>query len=182
MRPLLETQEKEEAKWMNVGKKAEQASVVSWPVFVMPSGATPILVIALVETVERMGPRVEFSSLAGRFRLEGSSALVAAAKVAQELGLVRIERTEVVLTSLGSGFVRASEGKIGIIRAGLSRMEPFRTALELLLSKKRSVSASEVAQRLGAMKEEDVRSLLIEWAISSGLLRYSGKTRQFELA
>jgi hypothetical protein len=170
MRPLLETREED------VGK----ISVASWPVFVMPRDATPILVIALVEAMERLGQGVEFSLLANRFRSAGSSALISGLKIAQELGLLRIDGTEVLITSLGSEFAKASEAKVRIIRSGLSRMEPFRTALHLL-SRSKSVSALEVAESLGVMKERDVLSLLIEWAISSGLLRYNGKTREFQL-
>jgi hypothetical protein len=168
MRQLLETQEK------------SAQTLAGPPVFVMPEDATPILVITLVEAVEKLGPRIEISLLASRFRSVKSSALISGLKVAQELGLIKIESTEAEITGLGSTFMKASDGKIGIIRSGLSRMEPFRTALQLL-SRSKSVSAVEVVESLGVMKERVVLSLLIEWGISSRLLRYNGRTRQFQL-
>ena len=83
----------------------------------------------------------------------------------------------------GIGFARASDGKEGIIRAGLGRVEPFKTALDLL-SKKRVVTTQEVASSLmkrkvifgpTEMNEDFVRTTLIEWGISSALLSYDGK-------
>ncbi|HZW56912.1 MAG TPA: AAA-associated domain-containing protein [Nitrososphaerales archaeon] len=164
-------------------KDIETSGAKSYLSLVMPAEATPILVIALIEAIESMGSRVKFSSLLKRFRPENSANFLSALKVAEELGLVKIGRTEAILTDLGAGFVRASDGKARIIRAGLAKIEPFRTSLELL-SVKRSVSAREIAGHLSmaGINSDTIQSILIEWGISSGLLRYNGASRNFELA
>jgi hypothetical protein len=151
----------------------------SVPYLVMEAEASPLSLIALVESVQYLGPRVKFSSLAQRFR--GMPELASSLKVAQDLGLVTIGRDDVALTSLGEGFAKASDGKIRILRAGLSRIEPFRTSMELL-SRKKSVSSRKIADRLAetGLGEEIINALLIEWGISSGLLTYDGRTREFQ--
>ncbi|MGA8903494.1 MAG: AAA-associated domain-containing protein [Candidatus Bathyarchaeia archaeon] len=107
------------------------------------------------------------------------------------LGLVKSEKGEVSLTEFGLKFQKTSKNKIRIIREQLSRIEPFKTALELS-SKKRFISAGEVAEELTRrdirwhhepeLNEALVKAMLIHWAIYAGLLTYDGKTGKFQKA
>ncbi len=157
--------------------------------FLMPAKATPIKVIGLAEVLEGMELPIEVSSLAHRFHQQTPS-LLSTLGTAEGLGLVKKEGKYVILTDLGLGFLKASDGKISIIRAELRKIEPFKTALELLL-KKSSVSAWEVAESLhhknmfwqqSPEKDEAiVKLLLIEWGIAAELLSYNGKSQQFQI-
>ena len=153
-----------------------------FPFSIIPQRVIPIEVIALTETVEQVGSIV-LSDLARYFSRHSSPHLLSVLKTAQELGLLERRGGIVSITDLGIGFVRASDGKEGIIRAGLGRIEPFKTALELL-SKKKAVTIQEVTSSLMKKKvifgpsqvsEDLVRTTLIEWGISSALLSYDGK-------
>ena len=154
----------------------------------MPAKATPIELIALAEALEDSPS--DAAHLVRRFWGQ-SEDLPSVLKAARQLGFVRRERESILLTDLGRGFVRASDGKIRIIRAGLCRLQPFRATLELLSSKK-SVSADDVHELLcnkdhswrypPNLTKESLQTMLIEWGVSSGLLSYDGKTRRFHLA
>lgn len=160
----------------------EAVPVFYFPVHVMPQRVSPIEVIGLVEAVERAGS-IELSDLVRAFPRKSSPRFLSILKAAQELGLIQREEALVRVTDLGLGFARASDGKEGIIRAALARIEPFKTALALLSTKKKLISAQEVTEALQKKKlllpspidEDFVRTTLIEWGISSGLLTYDGK-------
>jgi hypothetical protein len=163
----------------------EEKPVYYFPVHFMPQKVTPIEVIALTEAVERAGT-IELSELAHLFSRQSSPQFLSILKAVQELGLVQRDGGLVHITDLGLGFARASEGKEGIIRSALGRIEPFKSALELL-SKKKRVTAQEVADVLSKKNsiqsqnnEDFVRTSLIEWGIASSLLTYNGKV--FELS
>ena len=153
----------------------------------MPAKATPIELIALAEALEDSPS--DAAHLVKRFWGQ-SEDLLSVLKAAQQLGFVIRERESILLTDLGLGFVRASDGKIRIIRAGLCRIQPFKATLELL-SRKKSASADEVHDSLYSrdhawrpfdLTKESLQTMLIEWGVSSGLLSYDGKTRRFYLA
>ena len=174
----------------NLGRVLGANQVVN-PVhaILMPTKATPFQVIGLTEALEGMEQPVEVSRLVHRFRGQTPDFL-SVLRAAQELGLVEREKEHVALTNLGLGFLRASDGKIRIIRVGLSRIDPFKTALELL-ARKKYVSAHDVSTALSNKnnfssssleKDDDVATLLIEWGISAELFKYEGKKRRFLLA
>jgi hypothetical protein len=125
---------------------------------------------------------IELSDLARVFARKSAARFLAILKAAQELGLIQRDQAFVRVTDLGLGFARASDGKRGIIRASLARIEPVKTALELL-SEKKGISPRDVTEALqkknlilpSPMSQDFVRTTLIEWGISSGLLAYDGK-------
>ncbi len=169
-------------KQMLVGQRqSEGVPVYYFPVHMMPQRVTPIEVIGLTEAVERAGT-IELSDLARSFQRQSSPHFLSVLKAAQELGLIQREEALVHVTDLGLGFARASNGKEAIIRAGLARIEPFKSALELL-SKKKAVSAQDVGEALlkknlilpSPMSKDFVLASLIEWGIASGLLAYNGR-------
>lgn len=154
-----------------------------FPSHMMPSRATPIEVISLVEAVEHLGGTIKLSDLARLFSRYSTPHSLSVVKAAQKLGLIKRDGDLLSLTDLGLGFARAVDGKESIIRAGLARIEPFKTALELLASKK-SVSPREIGgalckkntllQRLQS-SEDFIRATLIEWGVASKLLSYDGR-------
>ncbi len=169
---------------MLVSQESKQDFVYYFPVHVMPSRVTLVEVTGLVEAVESAGNAIELSDLARLFPRQSSPHLLSILKASQELGLIWREGGLVSITDLGLGFVRATDGKVRIIRAVLARIEPFKTTLELL-SKKKTVSSHEVSEALirkkniilspSQISEDFVRTTLIEWGISSCLLSYNGK-------
>ena len=156
-----------------------QEKMYYFPVHLLPFSATPIEVIGLTEALEA---GMEISYLDRHF---SSIDILSTIKAAEELGLARKEGSFVSLTDLGIGFTKASDGKAGIIRMGLVRVEPFKTMLEIL-KKRKSITPHELSQELEkksallSVSEDSLRTLLIEWGISSSLLDYDGKA--FRLA
>lgn len=153
-----------------------------FPTQMMPSRATPIEVISLAEAVERLGGTIELSDLAKLFARYSTPHSLSVLKAAQELGLIKRDGDVLSLTDLGLGFARAADGKESIIRAGLARIEPFKTTLELLASKK-SVSPREIGDALCKKNtflqrfqtsEDFIRTILIQWGMASKLLSYDG--------
>jgi len=127
-------------------------------------------------------------SLADTLRVDWGvfSALVGAAQV---LGLVQVEKGEVYLTDAPLSLMSTPDAMTKILKGRLSGVEPFRSALELA-AKGKPFTAAEVAAALAnrslewhhlpETNESRVKSLLVDWAINSNLLKYSGKSGTFE--
>ncbi len=104
------------------------------------------------------------------------------------LGLVKVEKGDISLTEFGLKFQKTSKNKVRLLKDQLSKLEPFKTALELVAQKGRT-STTEVAEFLWGkdirwhhtpeINEKLVQTLLIHWAIYAGLLSYNGKTGKF---
>ncbi len=162
----------------------ERKLTYHFPISVMPEGVTLIEVIALAEAVQQKGS-FELSDLARLFSRFSSPHLLSILRATQLLGLIQRDGGVISPTDLGIGFSKASDGKEAIMRAGLRRIEPFKTALELL-SKKKTVTAQEVTETLlkkndiiranQMTNEESVRTILVEWGMSLDLFAYNAKT------
>jgi hypothetical protein len=150
----------------------------------MPAHVRAGQIIGLVEVTGGLGSPIDVSKLADEFGADIAT-LLPILDAGEMLGLVRIEKGDVALTEFGLKFQRTSKNKVRLLRDELTRIEPFKTALELALSKG-SVSAGEIAETLirkrivwhheQEVNEAVVNSLLIHWAIYAGLLQYtSGK-------
>ena len=146
----------------------------------MPNDVTFAEVLGLTEVLGENGSRMPTSATRGR-PVEILS-LLASAKM---LDLVSTEPDgRLLLTNLGLGFLRAEfPEKMGILRVRLSTIEPFKSTLELL-SYKKSVVASEIVRRLSEkystrnFDEKRVLLVLIEWGLSTSLLKYTGSSFQ----
>jgi hypothetical protein len=153
----------------------------------MPGNVRAGQVISLVEVTGGLGSSIDASRLADE--LGGDIAvLLPILDTAELLGLVKSERGDVSLTEFGHKFQKISKNKVKLLTDLLSKIEPFRTAIDLA-SRRGSVSAEEVANALSEMgitwhHEHDlnnslVTTILIHWAIYAGLLNYN-KSGRFE--
>ncbi len=154
---------------------------------IMPGNVRAGQVISLVEVTGGLGASIDVSRLADE--LGGDIAvLLPILDTAELLGLVKSEKGDVSLTEFGQKFQKTSKNKVKLLTDLLSKIEPFRTAVDLA-TKRGSVSAEEVADALSDRgvtwhHEHDlnnalVTTILIHWAIYSGLLNYN-KSRRFE--
>jgi NitT/TauT family transport system ATP-binding protein len=154
----------------------------------MPANVRPGQVIGLVEVTGGLGSRVDVSTLADELG-DDIAVLLPILDAAELLGLVRSAGGEVVLTDFGAEFQKVVKNKVLMLKGNLARLEPFRTALELA-SRKGEVTAREVAEELAIegirlhhkddLNESLVQALLLHWGIRTGLLRYDGRSGEFQ--
>ena len=154
----------------------------------MPANVRAGQIIGLVEVTGGLGSPIDVSKLAYEFG-DDISTLLPILDAGEMLGLVKIERGNVNQTDFGLKFQRTSKHKIRLLKDQLLKIEPFKTAVEMV-SKQGSVSAAEVADALARKKvrwhhehevnETLVNGLLIHWAIYAGILSY--KSERFEKA
>lgn len=156
------------------------------PIF--PANARAGQVIGLVEVTGGLGSVIDVSRLADEFGADLTT-LLPILDAAELLGLVKSEKGDVSLTDFGQKFQKASKNKVKLLKDTLSKIEPFKTALDLA-TKKKSISAREITESLkgrdirwhhkGDINESLIQALLIHWAIYAELLTYSGKTGKFQ--
>ena len=137
-----------------------------------------------------MGSPIELSTLADEFAANIET-LLPIVDTGEMLGLVKSEKGKVSLTEFGSKFQKTTKHKVRLLRDALSKIEPFKTAVELT-TKKKLFSVREIAEALGSkdqrwhhspeLNEALVKALLIHWAIYAGMLKYDGRTGKFQKA
>ena len=155
---------------------------------IMPASVRAGQVIGLVEVTGGLGTVVDASKLAEELGADIAT-LLPILDTAEMFGLVKVEKGDVSLTDFGLKFQKTSKNKLKLLREVLSRIEPFKTALEIG-SVKSTFAADEVAENLlqrgiswhhrQDINESLVQTLLIHWAIYANLLNYNGKNGKFE--
>jgi hypothetical protein len=156
-------------------------------VSVMPGNVRAGQVISLVEVTGGLGTIIDVSRLADELGAD-IAVLLPILDTAELLGLVKSEKGEISLTEFGHKFQKASKNKVKLLTDLLAKIEPFKTAVELA-AKQGSVSAEEVGEVLSErgitwhhepeMNQALLTTILIHWAIYSGLLNYN-KNERFE--
>lgn len=156
----------------------------------MPADVRAGQVIGLVEITGGLGTPIDVAKLSDEFGANLET-LLPILDAGEMLGLVKVDKGDVFLTEFGVKFQKASKQKVRLLREHLTKIEPFKTALELA-SKKESVLANEICDALSErdirwhhtpdLNESLVQALLIHWAIYAGLLSYNGKTGKFQKA
>ncbi len=157
---------------------------------VMPGNVRAGQVIGLVEITGGLGSPIDVSKLADEFGAD-LAVLLPILDTGEMLGLVKVEKGDVSLTDLGLKFQKVAKNKVRMLKDPLSKIEPFRTGLELA-ERNGSFSTAEIAE---ALREKDIRwhhkqevnesllqALLIHWAIYAGIFTYNGKTGKFRKA
>jgi NitT/TauT family transport system ATP-binding protein len=145
-------------------------------------------VMGLVDVAAELGALTDLSRLADELG-DDIDTLLPILDTAEMLGLVEVKKGIVSLTLLGSRFHKARRNKIHLIRERLSRLEPFKTAIDLA-AHAHGLSSAEVASNLAKrgiiwhhepeLNEAAVQGLLVHWAIYAGLLRYNGRSGKFQ--
>lgn len=151
----------------------------------MPAHVRTGQIMGLVDVTAELGTLTDLASLGDELG-DDIDTLLPILDAAEMLGLVEVKKGTVSLTHLGSKFQHTPRNKMHLIKQQISKIEPFKTAVELAAH---SVSSSEVTHVLSErgiiwhhepeLNEAAVHGLLIHWAIYSGLLRYSGKNGKF---
>jgi len=108
-------------------------------------------------------------------------------RAAELLGFVRVEGGDIMLTDLGEKVVKEKRRRREILRERLIKIEPFKTAVELLKDKGEFTFEELVTtlRRKGFLEtegEEELKELnltLIEWGVYSRLFDYSGEEGKF---
>ena len=154
----------------------------------MPAHVRAGQVIGLVEVTGGLGSIIDVSKLADELGADLTT-LLPILDTAEMLGLVRSEKGDVSLTDFGLKFQKMAKNKIRLLKDPLSKIEPFKSALDLV-SKKKSVSAHDIAESLlerdlrwhhkAEINEALIQALLVHWAIYAELLSYNGKTGKFQ--
>jgi NitT/TauT family transport system ATP-binding protein len=153
----------------------------------MPGGVRAGQVIGLVEVAGSFGSRMDIAKMADAMGAD-LAVMLPILDAAQMLGLVRMEKVDLLLTDEGLRFKATSKNKMTQLKAKLAGIEPFRTAMELA-SKSGGATSQDVASSLSRrgvswhydpeLNDTLVHALLISWALSSRLLSYDGKTGRF---
>lgn len=157
---------------------------------VMPGNVRGGQVISLVEITGSIGGKDDIPKLADEMGAD-LAVLLPILDAAEMLGLVRVDKGDVLLTEFGHKFQKTTKNKLMMLKERIATIEPFRTAMELA-PKGKTVTAAQVAETLGEMglkwhyqpeiNESLVRTLLIHWSIYAGLMKYDGKTDKFQRA
>ena len=146
-------------------------------------------VIGLIDITFSLGPSTNLRKLASKFGNDIST-LLPSLDAAEMLGLLKRQNDEIALTDLGLKFQKVPESisKIPLLRDQLSKIEPFRTTLELL-SHERKVRTSDIAKTLGRMNirwdlnrdrnESLIHGILINWGTFAGLFSHNSETEEF---
>jgi NitT/TauT family transport system ATP-binding protein len=154
----------------------------------MPANVRAGQILGLVEIVGGLGSTVDVAKLADEFGANLVT-LLPILDTGEMLGLVKVEKGDISLTEMGLKFQKTSKNKVKLLKDKLSKIEPFRTALELV-AERGSFSTSEITEvlwnrdirwhHMHETNETIVQELLIHWAIYAGLLSYDGKTGKFQ--
>lgn len=155
---------------------------------VMPANVRAGQVLGLVEITGGLGAPIDLSKLADEFGADLVT-LLPIVDAGEMLGLIKVDKGDVILTDFGGKFQKASKQKIRLLKDQLAKIEPFRTALKLATNSKKGVTTGEICEDLlwrdtrwhhnPEVNESLVQALLIHWAIYAGLLSYNGKTGKF---
>ena len=169
-------------------RQLDQRHPQNTPSPVMPANVRAGQVIGLVEVTGGLGSPIDASKLAEEFGADLVT-LLPIIDTGEMLGLIKSERGDVSLTDFGLKFQKLSKNKVSFLKDHISKIEPFRTALELASGKK-YISAHDAAEALQLkdvrwhhkpeLNESIIQSLLIHWAIYAGILTYNGKTGKFQ--
>ena len=152
---------------------------------IMPAHVRTGQIMGLVDVAAELGNLTDLASLADELG-DDIDTLLPILDTAEMLGLVDVKNGIVSLTQLGSKFHHVYRNKIHLIKQQISKIEPFKTALDLAT---RGISSAEITQTLSErgiiwhhepeLNEASVHSLLIHWSIFAGLLKYDGKNGKF---
>jgi hypothetical protein len=169
---------------MDISEEPKRPTVPPRPQ-VMPANVRAGQVLGLVEIVGGLGTAVDAAKLADEFGADLVT-LLPILDTGEMLGLVKLEKGDISLTEFGLKFQKTSKYKVRLLKEQLSKIEPFKTALDLV-NQKGDVSTNEVSE---ALLERDIRwhhapeinetlvqTLLIHWAIYAGLLSYDANGR-----
>jgi len=156
----------------------------------MPANVRAGQVVGLVEVTGGLGSSIDTSRLADELGAD-IAVLLPILDTAEMLGLVKNLKGEVSLTDFGLKFQRTSKNKVRLVREELSRIEPFKTAIELA-QEEGAVTAHDIAEALSErgtrwhhdreLNESLIQALLVHWSIYAGLLTYNGKSGKFRRA
>src|SRR5207249_2617226 len=125
-----------------MGAKVTTGTSASRPMM-MPANVRAGQVVGLVEVTGGLGPKIDTHRLADELGAD-IAVFLPILDAAELLGLVKKERGEVSLTEFGLKLQKTSKNKIRLLKDQLSKIEPFRAALELA-SRNVEVTAEEVA-------------------------------------
>jgi NitT/TauT family transport system ATP-binding protein len=153
----------------------------------MPAHVRTGQIMGLVDVTAELGILTDLARLADELG-DDIDTLLPILDTAEMLGLVEVKKGIVSLTFLGSKFYSTARNKIHLINQQLSKLEPFKTSLDL--AARHAISSAEVTKNLSErgivwhhepeLNEAAVHGLLVHWAIYAGLLRYNGKTGKFQ--
>src|SRR5271163_3186221 len=115
-------------------------------VALIPGNVRAGQVISLVEVTGGLGSKITAARLADELGAD-IAVLIPILDTAELLGLVKAEKGEVMLTEFGQKFQKTTKQKVRLLTDQLSRIEPFKTAIDLA-QKRGSVSTFEVSEAL----------------------------------
>jgi hypothetical protein len=153
----------------------------------MPANVRAGQIVSLVEVVGGLRSKIDIPRLADELGAD-IAVLLPIIDAGEMLGLVRSEKGDVFLTDFGLKFQKTVKYKVRLLHDDLAKIEPFRSAIELV-SRKGEASAGEITDQLARygltwhhdreVNEALVRTMLIHWAIYAGLLNYDGRKDKF---
>jgi len=154
----------------------------------MPAHVRTGQIMGLIDVTAELGTLTDLTHLADELG-DDIDTLLPILDTAEMLGLVEVKKGIVSLTLLGSRFHKTYRNKIHLISQQISKLEPFKTAVDIA-AHAHVITSAEVTKNLSTrgiiwhhepeLNEAAVHGLLVHWAIYAGLLRYDGKTSKFQ--
>lgn len=148
---------------------------------IMPADVRAGQVISLVEVTGGLGASIDAARLADEMGAN-IAVLLPILDAAELLGLVKSDKGDISLTEFGLKFQKTSKNKVLLLTDQLSRIEPFKTAIDLS-SKYGEASTSRIARALmdrgiswhhdPEINESLIQTILIHWALHARLLVYN---------
>ena len=147
---------------------------------------TPARLIGLLELVDGYGGRVDLARISIELQSDADD-LLPVVDVAEELGFLKVENGDAILTEKGRELVRSTPSKRKLIlRKPIEGLEPFSTALRLA-RQRGEFSAEELVEELSKLNipeeeyedPEQIHSMLLEWLLYTESIGYNGEEKRF---
>ncbi|MEM1534304.1 MAG: AAA-associated domain-containing protein [Nitrososphaerota archaeon] len=151
-----------------------------------PIQVTPAMVSGLVEVLTLLKNRADVATIVSEVGME-SGLVLEILETCEALGLVRVSEGDAILTEQGVSFSRKRySGKIRVLRDLVKNVEPFRSVIHYMASKKQPITVEQLCKDLQLCDEHPesisrAKSFLLDWLVTTGYLEYDGENGSFRL-
>lgn len=151
-----------------------------------PLQVTPAMVAGLVEVLTLLKNRADVASIVAEVGME-SGLVLEILEACEALGLVKIDSGDAILTEQGLSFSRRRySGKIRMLRELVRNVEPFKSILQYVASKKEPLTIEQICGDLQLSDTDPdsiarAKSFVLDWLVTTGYLEYDGEAGLFRL-
>ncbi|MCS7146369.1 MAG: AAA-associated domain-containing protein [Nitrososphaerota archaeon] len=150
-----------------------------------PLQVTPAMVAGLVEVLTLLKNRADVASIVSEVGME-SGLVLEILEACEALGLVKIDQGDAILTEQGLSFSRRRySGKIKMLRELVRNVEPFKSIIHHIGSRKEPLTVEQLCRELKLCDTDPesvsrAKSFLLDWLVTTGYLEYDGEAGLFK--